>query len=759
MDNRPRSREKNVTNDSKGIKKRGEGLSGNSQKPSGSSGGGINRKAAGGAGAILVAIIAIVMNMLGGGGGGSQDTTEDLTAYDPNNPQAVAEGDPNLNYEDHYIGNIVTNNYPDATSNAGQLDSSVANGTRAKYTTIKGNGQDQITIMIYMCGTDLESKYGMATKDLKEMTRATLNSHINIIVYTGGCNNWKNSLFSNKTNQIWKITNGSLECLVNDDGNKSMTDPATLTAFIKYCDKNYPANRRELIMWDHGGGSITGYGYDEKKGHSGSMTLEKLDQALKNANVKFDFIGFDACLMATLESGLTMEAYADYYIGSEETEPGVGWYYTNWLTALAKNPSMPTVEIGKNIIDSYVTECNRTCNGQKTCLSIVDLAELKKTVPDKLNTFASSMNTLIANDNYKKISDARYKTREFAQSSAIDHVDLVHLAKNMGTSEGKDLANAVLSCVKYNRTSSNMKDAYGVSIYFPYRKVNKVDSAVSAYKKLGMDSEYTKCIRSFAQVEVSGQSASNGTSNPLGSLLGGGGSNTVNTLLDLLINREIPEEDVEEYVSANTFDTSYLNWQEMNGKKVIAMPEEQWSMVHDITINMFYDDGEGYIDLGNDNLFEFDADGNMIADEEHTWIAIDGQPVAYQYMDTTEDGGRYSIMGYVPAFVNGDRMDIILIFDTDHPEGYIAGAREVYEGADEKPIAKAEVLLHEGDKVDFICEYYDYNGNYLDSYYLGEQMTLTAAPVISNVPVEGDVLVTYRFTDIYNQTYWTPVIK
>ena len=32
---------------------------------------------------------------------------------------------------------------------------------------------------------------------------------------------------------------------------------------------------------------------------------------------------------------MVLEPYADYMIASEETEPGIGWYYTGWLTALS----------------------------------------------------------------------------------------------------------------------------------------------------------------------------------------------------------------------------------------------------------------------------------------------------------------------------------------------------------------------------------------------------------------------------------------
>ena len=119
-----------------------------------------------------------------------------------------------------------------------------------------------------------------------------------------------------------------------------MTDPATLADFIRYCKETFPADRYALIMWDHGGGSLAGYGYDELYGAKGAMTLDKFCDALNKAGCRFDFIGFDACLMATVETAVAAEPYADYLIASEETEPGVGWYYTNWLTKLSQNTTL-----------------------------------------------------------------------------------------------------------------------------------------------------------------------------------------------------------------------------------------------------------------------------------------------------------------------------------------------------------------------------------------------------------------------------------
>ena len=177
------------------------------------------------------------------------------------------------------------------TSNVGKLDTSVADGSRAKRTQILGNGQDTVTMMIYMCGTDLESKNGMATSDLMEMVNAKHSDKLNIIVYTGGCSRWNNKIISSTKNQVYQVADGGLRCLVADAGSGAMTDPSNLAWFIQYCSQNFPANRNELIFWDHGSGSVLGYGYDEKNKRAGSMTLAGINEALKAGGVTFDFIG------------------------------------------------------------------------------------------------------------------------------------------------------------------------------------------------------------------------------------------------------------------------------------------------------------------------------------------------------------------------------------------------------------------------------------------------------------------------------------
>ena len=680
-------------------------------------------------------------------------------------------------------------------TSSGAPDTTVASGARSKFTKILGGQKDTVTLMVYMCGTDLESQNGMGTADIKEMLNADLGDRVNLLIYTGGCSRWRNNVVSNQYNQIYLVRGGQLTRLENNMGTASMTNPATLTGFIQYGAKNYPANRMMLILWDHGGGSVSGYGYDEKYGRNQSMSLAGLNTALKDGGVKFDFIGFDACLMGTVENGIMLSQYADYMIGSEETEPGVGWYYTNWLNKLGKNPGMSTIEIGKTIADDFVEVCAKQCRGQATTLSIVDLAELEATVPAELKNFSIGTNQMIQNKEYKAVSTARIKTREFAQASRIDQIDLVHFAKNMGSEEGKKLAEALQGAVKYNRTGGGISNAYGLSIYFPYKRSSDVGKAVSTYAAIGMDEEYSRCIQEFASLEISGQvaggssissyssgsqgialpglmeslmgsgnsysSSAYGSSSGLTDLLGGlfstdsssygGGS----SLLDLFSGRSLTAERAAEYILDNHFDATQLVWK--NGG--IELPQSQWDLIASLTRNVFFDNGSGYIDLGTDN--DFTIDGNTLAGEfDGTWMSINRQPVAYYYLDTIEDGDDYLISGYVPAILNGTRVNLLLYFDSENPYGYIAGAQIVYPGSEPGVEAKNLIQIGKGDTIQFICDFYNYNGNYRDSYKIGNPLVLGDEVEIANTPVGTleNCRVTFCFTDLYQQKYWTPAL-
>ena len=727
-------------------------------------------------------------------------------------------------------------------ANVGVLNTSVAAGARDKFTKLKGNGSDTITLMVYMCGTDLESGSGMATSDLVEMTKATISDKVNILVYTGGCSRWQNQVISSKTNQIYQVKDGGLERLVSDDGDRAMTDPSTLTRFIEWCAKYYPASRNQLIFWDHGGGSASGYGYDQKHSRQGSMSLASIRKAIAAAGVKFDFIGFDTCLMATAENALGLADYADYMIASEETEPGVGWYYTNWLSQLSQNTSASTLSIGQKIIDDFTDVCAQKCRGQSTTLSLVDLAELEATLPERFRAFSQNTGEMIEEQSYNKIATARSQTREFAKSNGINQVDLTDLAYRVGTEEGNALAQALISAVKYNRTSRDMTNSFGLSIFFPNKNISKVSSMAQTYQEVGLDPE---CMVKFATVQASGQAVTGGSHSAfdslsgntsyesslgslIGSLLGGSSygssygssagsssygssygsssgsssygcsygdsygsygsssyedydSSSMLDIMSLLLGggrslgsdstaaegtdmsfvaqSGLTQEKLLSILEQNQFDTSALVWTDNSVNHTMHLSSEQWQQVQRLQMNMFYDDGEGYVDLGMDDTCSFTAEGDLVGETDRTWLSINGQPVAYYNIGTFQDGESTTTLGRVPCILNGETVNLMIVFDDEHPYGFIAGARADYREGETDTLAKAMTGVKDGDEIRFLCDYYSYDETFLDRYQLGDAMIVQGEPQISNTDIgEGRAVVTYCFTDLYGQEYWTPAI-
>ena len=765
---------------------------------------------------ILLAVLVIYFLTRSCGSSGSQSYTQPQT----NTQQTV---------QATAVPTAAPTQAPAVTSAPTQAPSAVSASARAKRYVPLGNGRDTVTVMVFMCGTDLESNYGMATSDLQEMASASIGSNVNVIVETGGCKMWKNKIVSNSTNQIYKVESGGVRLLQDNMGTKPMVQPATLTEFIQYCQKNYPADRNILIFWDHGGGSISGYGYDELYKNAGSMDLAEISVALRDAGCTFDWIGFDACLMATLETAMVCEPYADYLIASEETEPGTGWYYTNWLTALSKNTSIDTETLARTLIDDFVRTSTGASASAKVGLSLTDLAELSGAVPAAFRDFSTSTTELISSNNYATVSNARASARQFAQSSRINQIDLVDFANRLGTAEAQALSQAIHSCVKYNNT--NISHAYGLSIFFPYETMKTVKTAVSTYQQVGMDEAYTKCISSFASLASSGQlSAAAGSyggsygsgytsggldlSSLLGAYLGGGGTSSGSyggsygasplgallggypsassshqsasagmsvdpaMLMQLLGafagGRNLPAEmdwaDADtldravSYVSENYIDPGDIFVTVRNdGARILTLTSEQWDLIQDVALNVFVDDGEGFIDMGLDNV-DFEFDGNdLVMNYSGEWMTVNGAPVAYYMLSVTDDEEGYLVRGRIPALltttVEGEQVtqlvDLEVVFDDDNPYGVITGARPMYE--DVAVLAKGDIPISAGDQIQFLCDYYGYDGSYESTYKLGAPIIVERGGLeITYSHLDEDVSVTYRLTDIYSNHYWTP---
>lgn len=229
-------------------------------------------------------------------------------------------------------------------SSGGELEIQRLTRTETK----KMGDSETWTIFVYMCGSDLESDGGLATMDLQEMIDGSPSDKTRFVVQTGGANAWDNDLVDDAMTQRFVIENHNITEIEAVAG-ANMGSAKTLAEFLDWGVATYPAEKMGLIFWNHGGGSITGVCFDEQN-ENDSLSLLEIENALTSVYPKmtdaFEFIGFDACLMGTLETGNILAPHARYMIASEELEPGYGWDYKAIGSFIGSNPAAGGAELG-----------------------------------------------------------------------------------------------------------------------------------------------------------------------------------------------------------------------------------------------------------------------------------------------------------------------------------------------------------------------------------------------------------------------------
>ena len=287
------------------------------------------------------------------------------------------------------------------------------------------------TVLFYMCGSDLESRYSYATDNLEEImgcvyphsrisdmmleyealmdqTKMPDPGRVNVLIETGGCKQWHTQKLgmdiSNTALQRWRY-----EGFLNDeqpDGFfleqslplQSMADPETLTDFVRWGAENYPAKKYALVLWDHGGGSKTGIFIDELF-EGDVMHLNDLGNALRESGVHLEAVLFDACMMAGIETASAIADSANWMIASEEVVAGKGSAIDDWLQQLFISPGLDGEWLGRWVCDmsqiKYTDEDDEEAQ-QLLTWSVIDLKKIPQLV-EKVDLGFDSMGKVYAN--------------------------------------------------------------------------------------------------------------------------------------------------------------------------------------------------------------------------------------------------------------------------------------------------------------------------------------------------------------------------
>ncbi|MEE1160224.1 MAG: clostripain-related cysteine peptidase, partial [Atopobiaceae bacterium] len=212
-------------------------------------------------------------------------------------------------------------------------------------------GGDACSIFIYMCGSNLETKQGLAGKNLNELLEADIPADTRIIVQTGGSTTWRSHDIKSDKLQRYEIRDKKLVLLEELD-NANMGAKSTFEDFLTWSTGAYGSKRNILVLWDHGGKSADKICFDENFDYD-SLDRSELAAAFKDAKLPFtfDILVFDACFMSTLENAALASDYARYMVASQEVVPSGGIDYG----ALAKDfTTHENKDLGVSICDSYL---------------------------------------------------------------------------------------------------------------------------------------------------------------------------------------------------------------------------------------------------------------------------------------------------------------------------------------------------------------------------------------------------------------------
>ncbi len=439
------------------------------------------------------------------------------------------------------------------------------------------------TFMIYMVGSDLESKSKQGTFSLEDIVGENIDlQNNNVVLMVGGAEKWHNYVEPDEIG-IYALTKTGFK-KKKALPLQNMGSSETLETFLDYAYKYYRAEKYDMIFWNHGLGAI---GIEQDELSKDFLTISELDTAFKNSNFadeKLELTIFYNCLASNIHIANIMKNYSDYMVASEEI-----FYLSkvlNRLNFLEKVEKDSTVyEIAKMFVDQSdkVVESYNNSHKKKidSTLSIIDLKQIDS-LNKKLNDYIKNIDI---KRNYYSISYFRRKTHTYGMVQTYDYdtIDLYKLVEELGKitkteAAAKEVLDEINNTIKY---TSNFNDySKGIAVYFPYfGSVSAIETHLALFERIFNDN-YFNFINNYYQIR-SGTKRARRTAN--------------NNQVNKLTNRVIKKDD---------------------GSLAIALTEEEKKNYQGATIYLFNQNGNRYELLLESNKLELKNDELVFANNK-----------------------------------------------------------------------------------------------------------------------------------------------
>lgn len=243
------------------------------------------------------------------------------------------------------------------------------------------------TIIVYITSDNNISSY--LQNDVTEIIQGSKNlgTDYNLVLFNDA---------SNSKPYIASITNGVMTKVKQWDTEIYSTDPNTMLDVYKWIISNYPAHEYATIIEGHGSGSVVNkdtlenrffsfkaYGYDNKGATSSVapvwMNMTTMAKVFEQLPL-MQFIFFDCCCMANIETAYELRKSAHYIIAPTSETPANGAPYRSVIPLM----SLESKSACEAIINHYVSESNFGGAGG-LCISAIKTSEFED-LKDKTKT-------------------------------------------------------------------------------------------------------------------------------------------------------------------------------------------------------------------------------------------------------------------------------------------------------------------------------------------------------------------------------------
>jgi hypothetical protein len=376
-------------------------------------------------------------------------------------------------------------------------------------------------------------------------TRATQKADWNLIVYLAANNNLSRYALYN-INQMKQVgSNDRLNILVQLDkpeyrklkhlkinpGAIVVEDTLpfiggtreSLFECVKWATKKHPAKHTAIVLWNHGSGVVDPPGWGRSNlgfrdelltinkntrlleintkqlrgiafndthntyldNNDLTVTLTRISNELLGGK-KIDIVAMDACFMASVEIGSQIKNSTDYFVGSQDMEPGPGWNYNLLLRPFLRGTLTPS-SFAQQMVLAYKQQYQNIFAHQTQSAIKMDGYEV---LEQQVNSVATTLVSLLMSSDKKKIAALINKVRtgeslttSFARSQ---YIDLHHFYKSLRKQTETlptQLKNSPLvvqlqtqlqvginilnQMIIQNTAGYNVTNAKGLSIYFP----------------------------------------------------------------------------------------------------------------------------------------------------------------------------------------------------------------------------------------------------------------------------------------------------